>query len=162
MLHDPACMERLLLDLSINVTSMFRDPTFFARVPREGRAAAAHVSVHPDLERGLLDRRGDLLARDPAEGGGALRPHRASTRPTSTTPCSSARARAASRSSRCATTPRTTCGPAAPDEFSRYYTVEGDEARFTPELRSRWCSPSTTWSRTRPSTSSTSSCAATS
>ena len=29
LLHDPACMERLLLDLSINVTSMFRDPTFF-------------------------------------------------------------------------------------------------------------------------------------
>jgi chemotaxis protein methyltransferase CheR len=30
VLHDPAAMERLLLDLSINVTSMFRDPGFFA------------------------------------------------------------------------------------------------------------------------------------
>jgi chemotaxis protein methyltransferase CheR len=29
LLHDPACMERFLLDLSINVTSMFRDPTFY-------------------------------------------------------------------------------------------------------------------------------------
>jgi chemotaxis protein methyltransferase CheR len=29
VLHDPEVMERLLLDLSINVTSMFRDPTFF-------------------------------------------------------------------------------------------------------------------------------------
>jgi chemotaxis protein methyltransferase CheR len=29
LLHDPACVERLLLDLSINVTSMFRDPTFY-------------------------------------------------------------------------------------------------------------------------------------
>ena len=29
MLHDPAAMERLLLDLSINVTSMFRDPGFY-------------------------------------------------------------------------------------------------------------------------------------
>src|ERR1700736_3515929 len=29
VLHDPACMERLLLDLSINTTSMFRDPTFY-------------------------------------------------------------------------------------------------------------------------------------
>src|SRR5712692_976161 len=28
VLHDPACMEQLLLDLSINTTSMFRDPTF--------------------------------------------------------------------------------------------------------------------------------------
>lgn len=30
VLHDPACMERLLLDLSINVTAMFRDPTFYS------------------------------------------------------------------------------------------------------------------------------------
>jgi chemotaxis protein methyltransferase CheR len=30
LLHDPACMERLLLDLSINVTSMFRDPGFYS------------------------------------------------------------------------------------------------------------------------------------
>jgi chemotaxis protein methyltransferase CheR len=30
VLHDPDVMERLLLDLSINVTSMFRDPTFYA------------------------------------------------------------------------------------------------------------------------------------
>jgi len=30
LLHDPAVMERLLLDLSINVTAMFRDPEFYA------------------------------------------------------------------------------------------------------------------------------------
>src|SRR5713101_5152504 len=29
LLHDPASMERLLLDLSINVTAMFRDPAFY-------------------------------------------------------------------------------------------------------------------------------------
>jgi chemotaxis protein methyltransferase CheR len=29
LLHDPKCMERLLLDLSINVTAMFRDPSFY-------------------------------------------------------------------------------------------------------------------------------------
>jgi chemotaxis protein methyltransferase CheR len=29
VLHEPAVMERLLLDLSINVTAMFRDPTFY-------------------------------------------------------------------------------------------------------------------------------------
>lgn len=29
VLHDPAAMERLLLDLSVSVTSMFRDPTFY-------------------------------------------------------------------------------------------------------------------------------------
>jgi chemotaxis protein methyltransferase CheR len=30
VLHDPAVMEQLLLDLSINVTAMFRDPEFYA------------------------------------------------------------------------------------------------------------------------------------
>lgn len=29
VLHDADCMERLLYDLSINVTAMFRDPTFY-------------------------------------------------------------------------------------------------------------------------------------
>jgi chemotaxis protein methyltransferase CheR len=29
LLHDPACMARLLGDLSINVTAMFRDPGFY-------------------------------------------------------------------------------------------------------------------------------------
>jgi chemotaxis protein methyltransferase CheR len=29
VLRDPVCMERLLLDLSINVTAMFRDPSFY-------------------------------------------------------------------------------------------------------------------------------------
>lgn len=29
ILYEPACMERLLLDLSVSVTNMFRDPTFF-------------------------------------------------------------------------------------------------------------------------------------
>jgi len=29
VMHDPACMERLLLDLSINVTAMYRDPSFY-------------------------------------------------------------------------------------------------------------------------------------
>lgn len=35
LLHDPTCMERLLLDLSINVTAMFRDPTFWLSFRRE-------------------------------------------------------------------------------------------------------------------------------
>ncbi|MEC4818577.1 MAG: CheR family methyltransferase, partial [Scytonema sp. PMC 1069.18] len=29
VLHDPECMERLLYNLSVNVTAMFRDPSFF-------------------------------------------------------------------------------------------------------------------------------------
>jgi chemotaxis protein methyltransferase CheR len=35
LLHDRVCMERLLLDLSINVTAMFRDPTFFLAFRRK-------------------------------------------------------------------------------------------------------------------------------
>jgi chemotaxis protein methyltransferase CheR len=30
VLHDPGAMDRLLVSLSVNVTSMFRDPTFYA------------------------------------------------------------------------------------------------------------------------------------
>lgn len=30
VLHDPACLKRLIADFSINVTEMFRDPLFFA------------------------------------------------------------------------------------------------------------------------------------
>jgi chemotaxis protein methyltransferase CheR len=35
LLHDPTCMERLLLDLSINVTAMFRDPSFYVSFRRQ-------------------------------------------------------------------------------------------------------------------------------
>jgi chemotaxis protein methyltransferase CheR len=35
VLHDAACMERLLLDLSINTTAMFRDPTFYLAFRRK-------------------------------------------------------------------------------------------------------------------------------
>lgn len=35
VLHDQACMERLLLDLTVNVTAMFRDPSFFLALRQE-------------------------------------------------------------------------------------------------------------------------------
>jgi len=35
VLHDPDVMERLLLDLSINVTAMYRDPTFYLAFRRK-------------------------------------------------------------------------------------------------------------------------------
>jgi chemotaxis protein methyltransferase CheR len=44
LLHDPACMERFLLDLSINVTAMFRDPTFY-RAFRE--KVVPHLRTYP-------------------------------------------------------------------------------------------------------------------
>ncbi|HVV57079.1 MAG TPA: protein-glutamate O-methyltransferase CheR [Gaiellaceae bacterium] len=42
VLHDPEVMERLLLDLSINVTSMFRDPSFYVAF-REKVAPVLHT-----------------------------------------------------------------------------------------------------------------------
>jgi chemotaxis protein methyltransferase CheR len=42
LLHDPACMEQLLVDLSINVTSMFRDPSFYIAF-REKIAPVLHT-----------------------------------------------------------------------------------------------------------------------
>jgi chemotaxis protein methyltransferase CheR len=35
VLHDPSLMEKLLLDLSINVTAMFRDPAFYVAFRRD-------------------------------------------------------------------------------------------------------------------------------
>ena len=35
LLHDPPVMERLLVDLSINVTAMFRDPSFYVAFRRK-------------------------------------------------------------------------------------------------------------------------------
>src|SRR5687767_2032673 len=35
VLHDRACLERLLLALSVNVTAMFRDPSFFLTFRRK-------------------------------------------------------------------------------------------------------------------------------
>jgi chemotaxis protein methyltransferase CheR len=42
LLHNPACMEQLLVDLSINVTSMFRDPSFYVAF-RERIVPALHT-----------------------------------------------------------------------------------------------------------------------
>lgn len=35
VLHDPACLERFLLGLSVNVTAMFRDPSFYLSFRRK-------------------------------------------------------------------------------------------------------------------------------
>jgi len=46
VLRDEACMERLLLTLSINVTSMFRDPAFYKALRTE---VAPLLRTYPDV-----------------------------------------------------------------------------------------------------------------
>src|SRR6266849_994325 len=46
LLRDPACMERFLLAVSINVTTMFRDPSFY-RVFRA--RVVPHLRAYPFL-----------------------------------------------------------------------------------------------------------------
>jgi chemotaxis protein methyltransferase CheR len=85
VLHDPDALERLLKDLSINVTEMFRDPSFFATLREKGfpslrtypfvRAWVAGCSTGEEVislaialqEEGLLERT-RIYATDMNEG----------------------------------------------------------------------------------------------
>jgi chemotaxis protein methyltransferase CheR len=133
ILHDPGCMERLLADLSINVTAMFRDPAFhralrthvlpelrthpFVRVWVAGCATGEEVvSVAIALrEEGMLDRAriyatdmdADVLARA-RSGAFALEKVRDYT--------------------------RNYLAAGGTEAFSAYYTVQGERAVFDPEL----------------------------
>ena len=73
MLHDQACVQRLLAALSVNVSAMFRDPAFFLAFRRSAVPLLRTYPVHPHLAGRLFDRRGSLLAGDSSAGGGALR-----------------------------------------------------------------------------------------
>jgi chemotaxis protein methyltransferase CheR len=133
VLHDPAVMERLLLDLSINVTSMFRDPTFFKalrekvvplmrtypfiRIWNAGCSTGEETFSLAILlrEEGLYDR-SRIYATDINEA--VL-----------------ARARAGSfplEKMRVYTENYIRAG--GTESFSSYYTADGDTARFKPEL----------------------------
>jgi chemotaxis protein methyltransferase CheR len=136
VLHDPGAMERLLHDLSINVTSMFRDPSFYAAF-RDGvvpllrtypfiRIWNAGCSTGEEtfslaillMEAGVMDKTRiyatDINDRviDMARSGRfpleRMRDYTANY------------LRAGGQ-----------------EEFSRYYTAEGDQASFTPELCNR-------------------------
>ena len=95
-------------------------------------SAPADVPVHADLGRRLLDRRGGLLARDPARGGGAVRP-----RPIYATDINEEvleRARtASSRRPRCRST-RQLHRRRRQRSFSEYYTSGYDGAAFDRSL----------------------------
>ena len=133
ILHDPGCMERLLADLSISVTAMFRDPGFhralrsdvlpelrthpFVRIWVAGCATGEEVlSVAIALrEEGMLDRTriyatdmdADVLARA-RRGSYALDKVRDYT--------------------------RNYLAAGGTEAFSAYYSVSGDRATFDPAL----------------------------
>jgi chemotaxis protein methyltransferase CheR len=133
VLHDPAVMERLLLDLSINVTSMFRDPTFFqalrekvvpllrtypfVRIWNAGCSTGEETFSLAILlrEEGLYDRT-RIYATDINDG--VLARARAGAFPI--------------EKMREYTANYIRAG--GTESFSSYYTADGDSARFAPEL----------------------------
>jgi chemotaxis protein methyltransferase CheR len=133
VLHDPAVMERLLLDLSINVTSMFRDPTFFqalrekvvpllrtypfVRIWNAGCSTGEETFSLAILlrEEGLYDRT-RIYATDINDG--VLARARAGAFPI--------------EKMREYTANYIRAG--GTESFSSYYTTDGDSARFAPEL----------------------------
>ncbi|MDX6692040.1 MAG: chemotaxis protein methyltransferase CheR [Solirubrobacteraceae bacterium] len=133
LLHDPACMDRLLRDLSINVTEMFRDPGFhrtlrervfpllrtypFIRIWNAGCSTGEEIyslaiALH---EAGLLDRT-RIYATDINDG--ALQRAQAGAFPLE-------------RMQRYTENYLRAGGSEA---FSSYYAAQGDNARFDPTL----------------------------
>ena len=133
LLREPEVMERLLLDLSINVTAMFRDPRFYLAFREKvvpllrtypfTRIWVAGCSTGEEVYSLAI-----LLDEERSTTG------RGSTRRTSTRACSSARGSASSRSRRCRTTRATTSRRAASASFSDYYTSAYDGAAFDRSL----------------------------
>jgi chemotaxis protein methyltransferase CheR len=133
ILHEPGCMDRLLRDLSINVTEMFRDPSFyvalrervfpllrthpFIRVWQAGCSTGEEIySLAIALrEEGLLER----------------------TRIYATDINNAALERAGSGAFPLERMQRYTenyLRAGGTEAFSSYYTADGDSARFDPEL----------------------------
>jgi chemotaxis protein methyltransferase CheR len=134
LLHDPACMQRLLSSLSVNVTSMFRNPEFFRSLRREvlpllrtypsvriwhaGCATGEEVySMAILLEEEGLTERCRLYATDMSDD--ALATAKEGTYPLSTMQAHTSAYQASGGH-----------GP-----FSRFYSARGATATFAPRLR---------------------------
>jgi len=133
ILHEPGCMDRLLRDLSINVTEMFRDPSFYVALRRRVfpllrthpfiRVWQAGCSTGEEIyslaialhEEGLLERT-RIYATD--INNPALQRARSGTF-------------ALERMQRYTENYLRAGGTEA---FSTYYTADGDSARFSREL----------------------------
>jgi chemotaxis protein methyltransferase CheR len=74
LLHDPAMLPRLLDFLTVQVSEMFRDPSYFQALREK---VLPHLGTYPSLKvwiAGLQHRRGGLFPRHPVQGGRPLRP----------------------------------------------------------------------------------------
>lgn len=133
LLHDSACMDRLLRDLSINVTEMFRDPGFyralrervfpllrtypFIRVWNAGCATGEEIySLAIVLREGGLLERTRIYATD--INGAALQSARMGSFPLERMKRYTENYLAAGGS----------------ESFSSYYVADSDQARFDPTL----------------------------
>jgi chemotaxis methyl-accepting protein methylase len=154
ILHDPTCMERLLLDLSINVTSMFRDPSFymalrtkvvpllktypFLRIWNAGCSTGEETySLAILLQEEGLGERARIYATD--INGVVLQRAK----------------KACSRSTRCASTPSTTSRLAGRPRSPTTTRWSATGPASTAAWRITSCSRSTTWCPTARSTTST-------
>jgi chemotaxis protein methyltransferase CheR len=133
VLHDPSCMDRLLRDLSINVTEMFRDPSFhralrervfpllrthpFIRVWNAGCSTGEEIySLAIALHEEDLLERTRIYATDIDDA--ALERARAGSFPLE----------------RMQRYTENYLRAGGTDAFSSYYTASGEHARFDPAL----------------------------
>jgi chemotaxis protein methyltransferase CheR len=136
VLHDPGCMERLLQDLSISVTSMFRDPGFYVAlrenvIPRLRTYPFVRI-WNAGCSTGEETYSLAILFREAGLG------ERVRIYATDINDSVVARARSGMfplERMRDYTENYVRAGGG--EEFSSYYTAEGDHARFDPALTDR-------------------------
>ena len=154
VLHDPACMERLLLDLSVNVTAMFRDPAFYVAFRDK---VVPLLRTYPFVRiwhAGCSTGRRGLLAGDPAQEEGSTSDCRIYATDINETVLEQARDGIFPLDAmREYTANYIQAGGTG--SFSEYYTAGYDGAHFRPRCARTSSSRSTTSSPTARSTSST-------
>jgi chemotaxis protein methyltransferase CheR len=133
VLHDPACMERLLRDLSINVTEMFRDPSSYAALRER---VFPLLRTHPYLRIWVA---GCSSGEEVVSVAIALREadllDRSRIYATDIDTTMLARARSATFPlDKLQVYTRNYLEAGGAEEFSSYYAVDGDRALFDTEL----------------------------
>ena len=133
VLHDPQTMERLLVSLSISVTSMFRDPSFYRAVREK---VVPLLRTYPFIRMwnaGCATGEETLSLAIVLEEEGLL--GRTRIYATDFNPGVVDRARAGEFPlSRMKAYTENYLEGGGSSEFSRYYTADGPVARFSPEL----------------------------